>query len=161
MLAGLAAIIVPPLIHLLTRRKFDIAPWGAMQFLEVGQRTRRKLIWEELLLMAVRMGVIAALVLALAAPAETNGWLARFRTRPERDLALVIDRSGSMGIECGNAGVQSWANALLEELSPGDRVAIILAGQSANLCLPLTTKAAAPGRSRRCISANAARISRK
>src|SRR5439155_2601626 len=138
MLAGLAAIIVPPLIHLLTRRKFDVAPWGAMQFLEVGQRTRRKLIWEELLLMAVRMGVIAALVLALAAPAETNGWLARFRTRPERDLALVIDRSGSMGVGLANGDMQNWTNALLEELGPGDRVAIILAGQSANLVLPLT-----------------------
>ena len=60
LLAGLAAIALPPIIHLLTRKKFDVAPWAAMQFLDDGNRTRRRMIWDELLLMAVRIGAIAS-----------------------------------------------------------------------------------------------------
>src|SRR5262245_9835786 len=128
MLAGLAAIALPPIIHLLTRKKFDIAPWGAMQFLDLGKRTRRRLIWDELLLMAVRMGVIGILVVALAAPTETAGWLAHFRARGARDIVLILDHSASMGVGMAPNAGQQWALAMIDELGPNDRLAVIRAG---------------------------------
>src|SRR5215471_3743184 len=60
MLFGLGAIAIPPIIHLLNRRRFEVVDWGAMQFLQVSEVTRRRLMIEELLLMLLRMGLIAA-----------------------------------------------------------------------------------------------------
>src|SRR5262245_48626143 len=67
MLIGLIAVTIPPIIHLLTRKRFDIVDWAAMRFLQVSERTRRKIFLEELLLMLLRMGLIAFFVIALAA----------------------------------------------------------------------------------------------
>ena len=49
MLLGLAGVAIPVLIHLLNRRRFDVVDWGAMQFLQICQTTRRRLLLEELL----------------------------------------------------------------------------------------------------------------
>src|SRR5947208_1631082 len=97
MLAGLAAVLIPPLIHLLNRRRYDVVRWGAMQFLEVSQRTRRRVFLEEVILMLVRMGLIALMVLALAAPLDASRWLDFLADRGSRDVVLVVDGSASMG----------------------------------------------------------------
>src|SRR5262245_51849090 len=138
MLAGLAAIALPPIIHLLTRKKFDIAPWAAMQFLDLGKRARRRLVWDEWLLMAVRMAVIGILVVALAAPTEIAGWLAHFRARDARDIVLILDHSASMGIGMSPNAGQQWAVALIDELGPGDRLAVIRAGTSPKIISPMS-----------------------
>ena len=38
MLAGLAGVAMPVVIHLLNRRRDPVVDWGAMQFLELGPR---------------------------------------------------------------------------------------------------------------------------
>src|SRR5947207_10959122 len=101
MLAGLGAVAIPPLIHLLSRRRYQTVDWGAMQFLQVSETTRRRLLLEELLLMLLRMGLIAVMVLALGAPYVTGSLLTAAGARPNRDVVLVLDGSASMG---GNAG---------------------------------------------------------
>jgi Aerotolerance regulator N-terminal/von Willebrand factor type A domain len=138
MLAGLAAIALPPIIHLLTRKKFDIAPWGAMQFLDLGKRARRRLVWDEWFLMAIRMAVIGILVLALAAPTETAGWLAHFRARGARDIVLILDHSSSMGVGMPSNAGQQWAMALIDELGPSDRLAVIRAGTNPKIISPMS-----------------------
>src|SRR5215831_2346778 len=97
MLAGLAAVIIPPIIHLLNRRRFDVVDWGAMQFLQFSEVVRRRMLLEELLLMLLRMALIAVLVLALAGPFLTSSTLARLGPRSNRDVVLVFDGSYSMG----------------------------------------------------------------
>src|SRR5262249_8784396 len=108
MLIGLTAVMIPPIIHLLNRRRFQLVACGAMQCLKIGEVTRRRLMREELLLMPLRMGLIAALVLGLAAPALTEpvlNWWATVTgtapqkargTRPNYDFVLVFDGSASM-----------------------------------------------------------------
>jgi len=66
MLLGLAAMAIPILIHLLNRRRYNTVDWGAMQFLQVSETTRRRLLIEELLLMLLRMGLIGILAAGLA-----------------------------------------------------------------------------------------------
>ena len=66
MLIGLAGVALPVLAHLLSRRKFDVVNWGAMQFLNPSRKTRQKMRLEELLLLLVRIGIIALLGFALA-----------------------------------------------------------------------------------------------
>src|SRR5262245_51421387 len=97
MLLGLAGLVIPPLIHLLNRRRFNVVDWGAMQFLQLSERTRRRLFIEELLLMLLRMGLIALLVLALAAPWLASPALDRLGLRQNRDVVIVFDGSTSMG----------------------------------------------------------------
>ena len=40
MLAGLAGAAIPVVIHFLNRRRATVVDWGAMQFLELGRRSR-------------------------------------------------------------------------------------------------------------------------
>src|ERR1700730_17718658 len=89
MLAGLAAMAIPPLIHLLNRRRFDVVDWGAMQFLQVSEVTRRRLMLEEVLLMMLRMGLLGVLVFALAGPFLNTSLPARLGARGNRDIVLV------------------------------------------------------------------------
>lgn len=65
MLAGLAAVAIPILIHLLNRQKATLVDWGAMRFLleSLTSRSRRILI-EEIILMVLRCLVVALLVMA-------------------------------------------------------------------------------------------------
>src|SRR6266446_5318564 len=97
MLFGLAAVAIPPLIHLLSRRRYEVVDWGAMQFLQVSETTRRRLLIEEVLLMLLRMGLIAILVLALAGPFLASTLLARLGGQSSRDIVLIFDGSYSMG----------------------------------------------------------------
>src|SRR5438477_1452033 len=91
MLVGLVALIIPPIIHLLNRRRYDVVDWGAMQFLQVSETTRRRLLIEELLLMLLRMGLIGLAVLALAAPYLITPGLPTIGRRSNRDVVLVFD----------------------------------------------------------------------
>src|SRR5215468_1232716 len=96
MLTGLVAVAIPPIIHLLNRRRYEVIDWGAMQFLQISEVTRRRLLIEELLLMLLRMGLLGVLVFALAGPFFDSDTPSGFG-RPPRDVVLIIDGSASMG----------------------------------------------------------------
>ncbi|MFW6108081.1 MAG: BatA domain-containing protein [bacterium] len=69
MLAGLVAVAIPIIIHLLNRRRAQTVDWGAMQFLLASlARRNRRLMIEEMLLLALRCLLLALLVLAMARP---------------------------------------------------------------------------------------------
>lgn len=105
LLFGLFALIVPLLVHLLNRRRFEVVDWAAMQFLRISKKTRRKIVHEHLLLMLIRMLLLAVLVLALAAPVVDlrcvsrlpgGSRLAQLAGQVDRDVVLIIDGSYSM-----------------------------------------------------------------
>src|SRR5947208_7500365 len=135
MLTGLAAVAIPPIIHLLNRRRYNVVDWGAMQFLQVSETTRRRLLIEEILLMLLRMGLIALMVLALAAPHAVSPFFARVGGRPNRDVVLIFDGSYSMGSadkgKTPHERAKEWALTFLKDLKQGDSVAVLLAGQQA------------------------------
>src|SRR6266404_4622372 len=89
---------------------------------------------EELLLMLLRMGLIALLVLAVAAPHATSSFFAKIGGRPNRDVVLVFDGSYSMGFSDGknkspHEAAKEWAAAFVHDLTPRDSVAILHAKQ--------------------------------
>src|SRR5260370_31927373 len=97
MLLGLAGLAIPIIIHLLHRRRFEVVDWGAMQFLQISETTRRRLLLEEIILMILRMGLIGILVLGLAAPFAVSSLFAKImHDRPSRDVVLIFDGSASM-----------------------------------------------------------------
>ena len=68
-IAGLIAVGVPIIIHLLSRRRRRPIEWAAMRFLiEAFQKHRRRLRIEQLLLLIIRCLVLALLGAALARP---------------------------------------------------------------------------------------------
>jgi hypothetical protein len=133
MLTGLAVVSIPVIIHLLNRRRYDVVDWGAMQFLKVSEVTRRRLLIEELLLLLLRMALLAVFVVALAGPFTDSPLLQRVMSRPNRDVVLVFDGSASMGATGGGAtphdAAKEWAQAFLDDLTPGDGVAVLQAKQ--------------------------------
>lgn len=133
LLAGLAALAIPPIIHFLNRRRHDVVDWGAMQFLLVSPAKRRRFMIEELLLMALRMGLIALLVLAFATP-YVSGPLVAGWSRPPRDTVLLLDGSYSMERTDGTSPspwrqAHAWCDNWLKQAHAGDRVAVLLAAK--------------------------------
>jgi len=129
MLAGLAGVSLPIIAHLLSRKKYDVVDWGAMQFLELGREARRRLRLEELLLLLLRMAMIALLAIALARPWMSASFLAWFIPSERRDVAIIVDSSYSMGWQDGDvtphAAAIQWAHRLLESLNSGDTVSLL------------------------------------
>ena len=69
LLAGLVASTIPIIIHLVRQQAAKPVEWGAMRFLfDTISVRRRKMEWEDLLLMAARCLLLALLALALARP---------------------------------------------------------------------------------------------
>jgi hypothetical protein len=69
LLAGLAAVAIPIIIHLVRRQAAKPVEWGAMRFLfDTIAIRRRKMEWEDLLLMAARCLLLGLVALAIARP---------------------------------------------------------------------------------------------
>jgi von Willebrand factor type A domain/Aerotolerance regulator N-terminal len=133
MLLGLLGVAIPVLIHLLNRRRYQIVDWGAMHFLQTSATTRRRILIEEILLMLLRMGLIALLVLALAAPYADSPALAKLGLKINRDVVLLFDGSCSMDYKStgksAHERAREWASTFLSRLTAGDSVAVVQAKQ--------------------------------
>jgi len=143
MIIGLLGISLPILAHLLSKRKYDVVDWGAMQFLELGQNARRKILLEQILLLLLRIGLISLLVLAFMRPWAEGSWTKAVSTE-NRDVVIVIDGSYSMGWEGQsvtphNAALR-FADHLIDDLKPGDTVAVIDAREQARVLIESPTR---------------------
>src|SRR3979490_1981910 len=78
--AGMALVSVPIIIHLLNRRRFKTVTWAAMEFLlRAMRKNRRRLKFEQCLILATRCLLVFLLGLALARPLGCeSGALAQF-----------------------------------------------------------------------------------
>ena len=95
MLIGLTGIVLPLLVHLLSRKKYDVVEWGAMQFLELSSNAKRRVQLEELLLLLLRMALLALLAIALARPWLSGSMVSSLATRPNYDAVIILDSSYS------------------------------------------------------------------
>ncbi len=140
-IAGLALASIPILIHLLNRRRYKVVDWAAMDFLlRAMRKNRRRVRFEQWLLLATRCLVLALLGLALSRPlgCDANS-AAAFGGRTGLHV-FVIDNGFSMAYHPpGRAGGRSHleqakvlVNAVIDRLSRGgESVAIITAGHPA------------------------------
>ena len=94
LLGGLALAAAPLIIHLLNKRRYRVHEWAAMDFLFAAMASnRRRLRFEDLLLLLLRMAIILLLVMAVARPIIEG--LAGWR---EDDRLVVLDDSFSMDV---------------------------------------------------------------
>ncbi len=129
LLLGLAGIGLPILAHLLSRRRYDVVDWAAMQFLNPSRKTRRRLKLEELLLLLVRIGLICLIVLSVTRPWIPGGWLSGYYSAGSRTVVVVIDGSNSMSRADGPNSIHQnalrRASQFLQTLGADDSVALI------------------------------------
>lgn len=99
-LIALAAVSVPLLIHLLSRRRLPEVRFSTLRFLRRSdRRSMRRVNIRRLLLLALRMAGIALLALAFARPVVRGGLAALFPGGGSRTACILLDRSFSMGVE--------------------------------------------------------------
>ena len=123
----LSAVSIPLIIHFLSKRRIKTIEFSSLKFLEQMQNSRmRWLRIKELILLALRMLVIALIVLAFARP-TLRGFAGS--SRATTSVAILLDRSASMDSE-GQTGTlfeeaKRIAVRLIESFDPGDRITII------------------------------------
>ncbi len=109
LLGGLGLAAAPILIHLFSRRRYRRVPWGAMRFLlEADKKNRRRVRFEQWLLVALRCLAMLVLALLLARPFVRPGLVASVLGARERlQRIVVIDDSASLAY--GTAGDLEFA----------------------------------------------------
>src|SRR5215210_7161380 len=139
--AGLAAVSIPIIIHILNRRRFRTVTWAAMDFLlRAMKKNRRRLRFEQWMLLATRCLVVLLLGMALARPlACENRSLAGIGGRTGLNV-FIIDNSYSMAYESSRPGdarthleqAKKIAKMLMSQMnSGGESVAIITSSRPA------------------------------
>lgn len=118
---GLAAVLVPVLIHLVRRARAPRVEFPSLMFVrQVPQRTIRRRRLHNLLLLLLRCLALAALVLAFVRPYVS--WGADESRARGRTVILLLDRSFSMRAGDGSKGRSRFAQAVEEALAELDRV---------------------------------------
>src|SRR5438128_8556770 len=100
MLWGALAAAIPIAILLFFRSRYRTVPWAAMKFLLTSvEQTSRRLKFQELLLLLLRMALLVMLALAFARPIST---MIKGAGRGEAvDAIFVVDVSYSMAARDG------------------------------------------------------------
>lgn len=131
--AGLAS--APIIIHLLSRRKFKRMTWAAMPWLQAAmKKNRRRLLFEQWLLLAVRTLVVLLVALAMSRPTlDAAVSLLPIATTATHHI-IVIDNTLSMQHSAGNASrmerARATAHAILDDAPKGDLASLVVAGIS-------------------------------
>jgi hypothetical protein len=140
--AGVGAVSIPIIIHLLNRRRFRVVTWAAMRFLLLAQKKNsRRMRLEQLILLAVRCALVLLLVLAMASvmPAAERFWhwlfpesvaFAALGTQRTHKI-IVIDGSFSMATKTGDKDCFERAKELAvkivrDQSSRGDGFNVVL-----------------------------------
>lgn len=118
--------LLPVIIHLLNRLRYQTVKWAAMMFLRSADRdaSRRAKI-RQWLILAARCLMLLMFLLALSR-LQSKGRLARFFDPGSNLVVVLFDRSASMeqlrGGVSGRERAVSLLNQGLSELGPGARV---------------------------------------
>ncbi len=126
MLAALAALAIPIIIHLMFRHRARPIDLGTLQFLKVvlrdNARRRRLKRW---LLLALRMACVALIAFLFARPYM----LATEPAAGDRLVVVLLDRSASMGLQGGSRPIDqavAEARAILGRTGQGTQLEVAL-----------------------------------
>src|SRR5437762_5322076 len=103
--AGIFLAAIPIVIHILNRRRFKTVTWAAMEFLlRAMRKNRRRLRFEQWLLLATRCLVVLLLGMALARPLGCENPTMALMGGRSGVSVFVIDNSYSMAYEVNRTG---------------------------------------------------------
>lgn len=152
---GLGLASIPIIIHILNRRRYKIIRWAAMEYLlQAMRKNRRRIKFEQLLLLATRCSLLALLGLALARPQScSQSSVAALAGQRSALHIFIIDNSCPMGYQATRADSTTHlaqakliAKQEISKLIPGsESAAIILASRQPRIP-PIPGKAEQPTR---------------
>lgn len=126
LLAALAALAVPIVLHLLQRERNDVVPFPSLMFLrQVPQETTQRRRLRHWLLLAARCAVLALLAFAFARPFLRGAAGAAAGERGARDVVVLLDRSASMGFGDRWQRAVRGADAVIGGLGADDRLTLV------------------------------------
>lgn len=133
--AAAALIALPIIIHLLNRRRFKTVTWAAMDFLMRSMRkNRRRLEFEQWILLATRCLLVFLLGLALARPmgCEKSSLAERIAGRTGLNV-IVLDNSYSMAYQADRPGAKTHldqakkiAKGIIDQMSRGGESVVLI-----------------------------------
>lgn len=136
---GLLALVLPVFIHLLTRTPASVQRFPTLRFITVSRlppRARRRI--RDIVLLAVRMGILAAAVTALVQPVFVTQEIGARASNVVR--AIVLDTSESMHGPAYGQGASSGGATMLDSAT---EVANRLLGEAETA---IVVKTSNPGR---------------
>jgi hypothetical protein len=126
LLAGLLAIAIPIVVHLVQRERRTVMAFPSLMFLRriPNQSVRRRAIrhWP---LLALRILAFALIAVAFARPFHAGSVAPVAAAGGTREVVILLDRSASMGYAGHWARAQGAAKRAVQGLAPGDRASVV------------------------------------
>lgn len=125
--AGLIALAVPIIVHLIQKQRKEAVQFPSLMFLrQVPYKSTRRRRIRNWPLFLLRCAALILLIAAFARPFVDRDNAAVGNIAPARELVVLLDRSYSMGY--GDRWVRARAAALaaIEEIAESDRATVVL-----------------------------------
>jgi hypothetical protein len=142
LLAGAAALVIPIIIHLFHKSRFQVVKWGAMHLLETVIRTnQRRIRLEQLILLLVRAAIPLILALLMARPV----WQGAQQLMGEARTSTLVLLDNSYSMEATRAGTSNFTTAkdeasrIISSLKRGSDVSVVLTGEGGSTLLDQPT----------------------
>jgi len=142
LLVGMVLGVIPIIIHLINRRRAKLLRFAAIEFLLLSdKRLARRLKLKQLLVLALRVLLIAALAFALAKPyIEPDVALGPDVSEPGAVVLLIDDSASMQAVDKGGESrlqrAVGMARALIEDGGARTSFAIVAMGAPARLLTP-------------------------
>ena len=129
---GLAAIVIPVLVHLIQRERKRVVEFPSLMFVQriPYQSVRRRRIRHWFLLL-LRAAAVALIVAAFARPFFPQGSVAAAAAGGAREVVILLDQSASMGYGDHWDRARDAARDVVRSLGPNDRATLVLFGRNA------------------------------
>jgi hypothetical protein len=125
LLAAIAALGVPVLIHMIQRQRTDVVEFPSLMFVrKIPFHSMRRQRIRHWLLLLLRCAALALLVAAFARPFLQSAALAAV-TGGSREVVILVDRSYSMGFANRWERARDAARGVVRDLAPDDLATLI------------------------------------
>ncbi len=137
LLVGLLAAAIPPLIHLILRRRAVLVRFSALEFiLRSNRKTARRFKMKQIMLMVLRSALLALIAVAVARPIlDEDDSSQLVRSASNGATVVVVDAGFAMGYVLGDERLLDRARNQARELLRGGvaKVALVVAGDAVNV----------------------------
>ena len=141
--AGLTALAVPVIIHLINRERREVVPFPSLMFLQrIPYRSVRRQKLRHIFLLVLRCLALAILVMAFARPFVRRDAPLRAAGSGARELVVLVDRSYSMAAGDHWTRARAAARRAVSALGPTDRATLVAFDNEAAALTPPTHDAA-------------------
>ncbi len=135
-LAGLAALAIPVLLHLIQREKKQIVHFPSLMFVrKIPYKSVQRRRIHNWLLLAIRLAALLLIVAAFARPFFSAATQAAVPGTGARELVVLLDQSLSMGYGDRWDRARAAAREALSALGSSDRGSVVLFSSSAEIAV--------------------------